>query len=172
MNSLVPDIYKKSIFDINYKNLKEKHNIKVLLYDFDNTIIEKGNYEVNKKTKDLFSKLSKDFIIYIVSNSTNKKKLDKISKELNLPYIGASMKPFPRGYNKLKFKSVKNNEIAMIGDQLLTDILGANKKGYLSILVDPVVENKEVIFTKINRIFENRIFNNKKNKLNRGNYYD
>lgn len=171
MNKFIPKMYKKSIFDINYKKLKEK-NIKVLLYDFDNTIIEKGNYDIDKKTKELFNNLSKEFIIYIISNSMDIKKLDKISKELNVPFIGASMKPLPRGFNKIKFKSIKNNEIAMIGDQLLTDIYGANKKGYLSILIDPKVEKKEVIFTKINRIFENRVFNNKNNNLSRGKYYE
>ena len=50
-----------------------------------------------------------------------------------------------------------DNEIACIGDQLLTDIYGANRMGFLSILVHPI-SNVDLIGTKINRIFERRIF--------------
>ena len=49
MSKLIPNMYAKDIFKINYKKLKEK-NIKVLLFDFDNTIIEKGNNKQFQKT--------------------------------------------------------------------------------------------------------------------------
>ena len=48
MNKFIPNMYKKSIFDIDY-NLLKKKKIKVLLFDFDNTIIEKGNHTIEKK---------------------------------------------------------------------------------------------------------------------------
>lgn len=171
MKKFMPAVYQKTIFDIDYDKLKKENNIKVLLFDFDNTIIEHGNNKINKKTKDLFKRLNKEFIIYVVSNSLNSKKLCKVCNELDIPYVLGSMKPLKRGYKKLKFKSVKNEEIAMIGDQLLTDIFGGNRMNYYSILVDPIKE-KEIIFTKINRMFEKIIFNNKKNNIRRGKYYD
>jgi len=172
MNKCIPKMYKKCIFDIDFDELKDKYGIKVLLFDFDNTIIEKGNYKLSDKTKKFFKKLSNNFIVYIVSNSFDSKKLGIISKELDVPYIGASMKPFSRGFRKIKFKSISNNQIAMIGDQLLTDVYGGNRMGYYSILVDPIVENTDIVFTKVNRFFENMVFKSKKNKLVRGKYYD
>lgn len=172
MNKFIPKMYKKNIFDIDFEELRREKDIKVLLFDFDNTIIEKGNYEISKKTKNLFSKLSDNFIVYIVSNSFDNKKLSKFSSELGIPYVGASMKPFAKGFKKIKFKSIKNSQVAMIGDQLFTDVYGGNRMGYLSILVDPLVSGKDVIFTKFNRFFENRVFSSKKNNLVRGNYYD
>lgn len=170
MKRFIPNIYKKSIFEINYKKLKEQ-NIKVLLFDFDNTIIEKGNSIVNKKTITLFNKLKKDFLIYVVSNSLNTKKLNIVCKKLEIPFIGDSRKPLKKGYKKLKFKGIKNNQIAMIGDQLMTDVWGANRMGYISILIDPMTNN-ELIWTKLTRVLEKLVFKINNKKIERGNYYD
>lgn len=168
MNKFIPDMYQKSIYTISYKKLKEK-GIKVLLFDFDNTIIEQGNYSLTSKTIKLFNDLKKDFIIYIVSNSIQKNKLKKVCGQIDIPYIKDSRKPFKKGFKKLKFKSIKENQIAMIGDQIITDVLGSNRMNYYSILIDPI-NNKEWLLTKINRLFENIIL--KKINVKRGNYYD
>lgn len=167
MNKFIPKSYKKSIFDIDYDSLQKKHKIKVLLFDFDNTIIAHKKYEIDKKTIELFEKLSKNFIVYIVSNSVNTKKLSAICQKLNVPYIGASMKPLTRGFKKLKLRT-NSNQIAMIGDQIMTDVYGGNKMGYHTILIDPINEKTEIIFTKINRKLEKLI----KNKVKKGAYYD
>lgn len=159
-------MYVKDIFNINYNKLK-KLGIKLLLFDFDNTLISKNT---NLDLKDFFNKLSLEFKIIIISNTLHKNKLQEFSFLYNLKYIYASCKPFKRGFNKInKYYGFKPNEICMIGDQLLTDIYGGNRNKYYTILVDPF-ENKEIIFTKINRLFENKIF--KKNNMKRGEYYD
>ncbi len=170
MNAFLPNMYKKDISSINYSKL-QKNGIKVLLFDFDNTIIEKGNREITLKTKSLFFKLKKDFIIYVVSNSLNNEKLKLVCEKLEIPFIGGSRKPFKYGYNKLNFKGIKNHQIAMIGDQLITDVWGANRMGYFSVLVDPI-NNEELIFTKINRGLERIILKINNKKIKRGRYYD
>ena len=52
----LPDIYKKNIFDINYKKLKDK-GIKCLIFDLDNTLTKIDSLEVDKKTLELITKL-------------------------------------------------------------------------------------------------------------------
>ena len=168
MNKFLPNMYKKDIFSIDYNSLKNK-GIKVLLFDFDNTLIEKGNYSINDKTIKLISRLKKDFIVYILSNSIHKKKISIISKKLDIPYISNSRKPFKKGFRKLKLSNIKECEIAMIGDQLLTDILGGNRMNYYTILIDPI-NYDELIFTKLNRVLERIVL--KKIKIQRGEYYD
>lgn len=168
MSRFIPNMYKKDIFSIDYKKLKQM-NIKVLLFDFDNTIVEKGIYTLDEKTTKLFNKIKKDFIIYIVSNSIQNKKIKTISEKLGISYIVCSMKPFKIGFKKIKIDNIKPDEIAMIGDQLITDVWGASRMNYFSILIDPI-KNNEWFITKINRLFERRIF--KKNKLERGIYYE
>lgn len=161
-------MYKENIYKINYKKLKE-NNIKVLLFDFDNTIIEKGNSLLNKETAKLFDKLKKDFIIYVVSNSIQKNKIKKICEQLDVPYINGSKKPFKFGFKRIKFKSIKANQIAMIGDQIITDVLGAKRMNYYSVLIDPI-SKKEWLLTKLNRMFENIIL--KRINIKRGDYYE
>ncbi len=168
MNRFCPDMYKKDLLSIDYKKLKDI-NIKALLFDLDNTLIESGNYQISKKIVELFNKLKKDFKLYIVSNSINHRKLRIVAKDLEIPYIKDSRKPFKRGFKKLKLENIKPKEIAMIGDQVLTDIWGARRMGYYAVLVDPI-NNKEWIGTKLNRILENRFL--KKENKKRGDYFD
>lgn len=168
MSRFIPDIYQKSIFSIDYKKLKEQ-GIKILLYDLDNTLIERGNYQISEKTVELFNKLKKDFEIYIVSNSINHRKLRLVALALEVPYIKDSRKPFKTGFKKLKLENIKPKEVAMIGDQVLTDVWGAKRMGYNTILIDPI-NNKEWLATKINRVIENRIL--KKENKKRGDYFD
>lgn len=168
MSRFVPDMYFKSIFDIDYDKLKSS-GIKVLLYDFDNTIIEKGVNRVNDDIRNLFCDLKSDFIIYVVSNSLNSSKLKVVCDSIGLFYIGNARKPFKFGYKKLSFDDIGVDQIAMIGDQIITDVWGANRMGYCSVLIDPIT-NSEHIWTKVNRVFEGIIF--KRNHMKRGNYYD
>ena len=61
MSKFKPNMYVKNIFEIDYKKLKD-HDIKVLLFDFDNTIIEKGNNVIDKKTLKFLNSLKSNFI--------------------------------------------------------------------------------------------------------------
>ena len=167
------DMYQKNIFNINYNKLKDI-GIKVLIFDLDNTIIEKDNNIIDKDTKKLFNDLKKDFKLIIISNTWNKKKIESISKVLDIDYIMNARKPFKYGYNKAKIlTNNKKREICMIGDQLLTDVWGAKKMGYYCCLVDPIKKN-EIILTRFNRLIEGFIFKrlDKKYNIRRGNYYD
>lgn len=56
MDILIPDIYQKNIYSINYKNLKN-NGIKCLLFDLDNTIVPLKEIKPTKKTIDLFDSL-------------------------------------------------------------------------------------------------------------------
>ncbi len=168
-----PDMYKDNIYDINYKKLK-KHGIKILIYDFDNTIVENGNHVVDDKLKKLFSDLKNNFDVFIISNTLRKSKIDKFAKECGVLYVMDARKPFARGYKKVKnLEEVNSNEICMIGDQLMTDILGAKRMGFYTVLVKPIKMN-ENIFTLFNRFLELFIFRrlNKKYGIKKGNYYD
>lgn len=166
MNKYLPNMYFKNVLKINYKKLKEK-NIKLLLFDFDNTLISKNT---KLDLKNFFIDLKKDFEVIIVSNTLKKNKLNKYCEKHNIKFIAKAGKPFSYGFNKLKeITSIKAKETCMIGDQLLTDVYGGNKKGYFTVLVDPF-EKQELFLTKINRLIENKIL--EKNNLKRGDYYE
>ncbi len=170
MNLLKPNIYQKDIFSINYNDLKKK-NIKNLLFDIDNTIVSGNLKTLDNKTIDFFNKLKEEnFSIYIITNAL-KRRATIFSKILDIKTYHFSMKPSPRNYNKIiKENNLNIKETAAIGDQIYTDVLGANKLGILSILVDPVSKH-EFIITKINRIKEKKLIEKTK-IITKGEYYE
>ena len=68
---------------------------------------------------------------------------------------------------------MKSSEVACVGDQLLTDIWGANRMDFLSILVNPIGKT-DFVLTKFNRLVEPFIYEqlSKKELLRRGKYYE
>ena len=95
-------------------------------------------------------------------------------EKLNVDVAFSSKKPLKKKYKKiLEIYKFNDSEIACIGDQLLTDILGANRMGFTSILVNRIA-SQEVITTRINRFFEKFFLKKlaKKNILVMGEYYD
>lgn len=169
----VPDIYQKSIFDINYNKLK-KNGIKCIIFDLDNTIAPVNAKSPNKKVKDLMEDLkSLNFKLILMTNST-KKRIEPFKDILGIDSAYFSFKPTKRKYNKiLNIYNFKDTEIACIGDQLITDIWGANKMGFTSILVNPI-GILDFTPTKINRFLENGIYNylEKRDLLKKGDYYE
>lgn len=172
MQNFIPDIYQKSIYDIDYQKLKKK-GIKCLLFDLDNTLVPVNTDVPTKKVKELFAILEKDFKVIILSNS-GKKRLIPFKEGLNVDTSASSRKPFKKKYLKImNIYNFKYHEIAAIGDQLLTDIFGANRIGITSILINPIGEY-EKFCTKINRFFEGFIYRRLKRKglFQKGEYYE
>jgi len=168
----IPDMYVASIYKINYKKLK-KNGIKCILFDLDNTIAPYKIDEPDGKIKELFARLQDDFKIIIISNN-NKNRVRPFKEKLNVDSAFSSKKPLKNKYKKiLKKYKFKDTQIAAVGDQLLTDIFGANRMEFTSILVNRI-SSSEPIPMKINRFFEGFI----KRKLERrgilkvGEYYD
>lgn len=173
MNKFLPDMYQQNIYSINYQKLK-KNKIKLLIFDFDNTIMDKEETNIDDKLINLFKELKKMFDIIIVSNTFKDEKITNFSNICKINYINKALKPLKKGYKKAKkIYSYKNNEIAMIGDQLLTDIFGAKKMNYFTILVDKIGKD-DMNFTKVNRLIEKFLYKKleKKFEFKRGKYYD
>lgn len=153
---LYPDLYLNNVKEITYE-LLQKNNIQGLILDVDNTLIDyyKNMLEgVDKWCKNLKDKKIK---FCIASNSNNQKKVSEIAKKLEIPYIFFAKKPLKRGLNKAsKIMDLENNKVAVVGDQIFTDVLGANRCKMFSILVEPI-EEKDIFITVIKRPIENLI---------------
>ncbi len=172
MEKFIPDMYQQSIFTINYNKLKDL-KIKCLLFDLDNTLCTYKDTVPSTEVKELFYMLEKDFKVIIFSNS-GKRRLTPFKEILNVDTSYSSRKPFKKKYLKImRIYKFKPHDIACIGDQLMTDIWGANKIGCTSIFVNYIGPN-EPIWTKFNRIWEKMILKKfKKNGiLEKGKYYD
>lgn len=166
-----PDIYKKNIYDINYKQLK-KDGIKCLIFDLDNTLGLISHKNCPQEAKDLINKLKEDFIIVISSNNT-KRRIKPYLEELGIEGTSWSMKPSIKSliYIKAKYKLHKK-EMCIIGDQIVTDILSGKRFHIKTILVDPLGD-KDLKITGLNRNIEAKIIAKyeKRGLFKRGKYY-
>ena len=173
MNYFYPDVYSQSIYTINYNKLLDK-GIKYLLFDLDNTCIPYIEKKPNKELKEHFDKLmDMGFKVIIFSNSP-KERLEPFKRYLNVDCCARAGKPKKNKFLKvLKTYNANITNVAIIGDQLVTDIYGGNKVGITTILVNPM-SNIDMPFTKIYRFIEKRKINSmrKKGLFEIGEYYD
>ena len=138
-------------------NMVKENGIKGIILDVDNTLID---YYKNMPagTEQWCKTLQNEGIKFcIASNSNKKEKIEQVAKQLNIPYVFFAKKPLKTGLNKAKeIMQLNENEIAVIGDQIFTDVLGANRCKMYSVLVDPI-EEKDIFITIIKRPIENYI---------------
>ena len=173
MENYIPDIYEKSIFTINYDILILR-GIKCLLIDLDNTIVPLTVKEPNKKIKQLFDELNTKGLKIIIFSNSPKSRVKPFKDSLNIDCCANARKPFKKNFMKvLNEYHYDIASVAIIGDQLLTDIRGGNKIGITTILVNPI-GTKERIVTKFNRIIENKIYKKLRdlNLFTKGKYYE
>lgn len=163
LNNFKPDQYYQDIFSIDLNSLK-KEGIDGLICDIDNTIVPWSEDSVIEEVTDWFAEIERHgFKICLVSNGTDKR-VKYFSNELSLPAIGQAVKPAKRAFKLAqKMLELRDDQIAVVGDQIFTDVYGGNRIGFRTILVDPM-SDKELFTTKFMRSLENLVFKR------RGNY--
>lgn len=156
---IYPKIYIKRVEEITIEML-QKNKIKALILDIDNTLIDyEENMEESVKqwAKDLKGQGTK---LIILSNTNKKSKVEKVAKTLEIPYIYFAKKPLKSGFKKAKEQlKEKEEHIAVVGDQIFTDVIGGNRCKMFTILVEPIKE-KDFWYTAWKRPIENKIKNN------------
>lgn len=155
---LYPKAYFDSVKDISIEFLQQ-NNLKGLILDVDNTLIDYYR-KMPDGIVEWVDKLKKENIqLYILSNTNKKDKVENVSNKLNIKYINFAKKPFKSGFLKVKQKmNLENKNIGVVGDQIMTDIIGANRCKMFSILVKPI-DKKDIGITMIKRPLEKIIIN-------------
>lgn len=154
---IYPNLYLEKVEDIKIEILI-KNKIKVLILDVDNTLID-----YYKNLSDSIISWAKDLKgqgikLYILSNSNDKKKVEDVAQKLEIPYRNFALKPFKIGFRKIQNEvKQKPENIAVVGDQIFTDIIGGNRCKMFTILVDPINIQKEYWYTAWKRPIENKI---------------
>lgn len=167
LKHFLPDQHVKSIFEITPESLKEK-GVKGIITDLDNTLVEWDRPTATPKLIEWFDNMRKHEILVTIVSNNNETRVRSFSDPLQIPFIFQAKKPMTRAFNKaLKQMGLRKEETVVIGDQLLTDVLGGNRSGFHTILVVPVAKTDGFI-TKFNRKVERRILNwfRKQGKLN------
>lgn len=164
MNIFLPNYFFNKIWDITEENLK-KIGAHLLILDVDNTLTEHKQTFLHPKGEEWLNTVKNNMQIQLViMSNTNNLQIKKIAKEKGIPYLGNAHKPLSCGFKVVMSRfNVKKSEVAIIGDQIYTDILGGNLFGIKTILVTPI-ELENTFFFKLKRKLETPFLNQIKNK--------
>ena len=134
LREFYPYEYVKSVFAIDYKRLWEL-GYRGIIFDVDNTVVHHGD-DSNPKVDKFFATLHKMGFKTCLLSDNEKSRVERFNKNINTLYICDAGKPDPAGYNKaVELMGLEKDKVVCIGDQIITDIHGANNSGIASILV-------------------------------------
>lgn len=165
---IYPKLYCKKVTDITPEYLKE-HNINALILDVDNTLLD-FDLNIIDGLESWHENIKKNNIKSIILSNSNKvQKVKMVAELIDVPFITFATKPLKRGFKKAqKQLDVPNANIAVVGDQIFTDVIGANRSKMFSILVEPIAE-KDLWMTRFKRPLENLIIKKYLEKISKEN---
>lgn len=136
----------------------ESNNIKALLLDVDNTLtLAHKTKKLRDGAEDWFALMRENDIKLMILSNAKADRAKAFGDSIGLDVIGMSAKPLPFGYCRaFKKLGIKIDQIAMVGDQIFTDTLGANLVGIKSILVTDITPESGLSF-RIRRYLERKI---------------
>ena len=149
---LLPKLITDELTDLTPELLKE-HNIRLLMMDFDNTIVP---YTTDVPTKKMAAWLEdmnqSDIRLCVVSNS-KRNRVRIFCGAYGIDCITHAKKPFTKGiYECLEKYGIPAEHAALVGDQIYTDTFGANNAGCMPILVRAIDNHN--IWLKLRHVAE------------------
>ncbi|MBP3706289.1 MAG: YqeG family HAD IIIA-type phosphatase [Clostridia bacterium] len=135
---LKPNIKLDGITDISISLLK-KYNITALLLDVDNTMSTHHGMVLTEGLMQWIDAMKKNGIKLRILSNSKENRVKPFAEKIGLPYISLGCKPLPFGYLRgAKALGTKRKNVAIVGDQIFTDILGGNCIGLKTILLTPI----------------------------------
>lgn len=151
-----PHIKRECIADITIEDVKSL-GVNALLLDVDNTMSTHGGQVLTDGLTEWLSMMRENGIKLIVLSNARKSRVEPFAEKIGLPFIHLGLKPLPFGYFRAaKAVGEKRKNVAIVGDQLFTDMLGGFLSGTKKILLTPILlEDKPsfILRRKIERIF-------------------
>lgn len=150
--SLLPKAIFSTLTEIPLDYLRQQ-NVRLVMLDFDNTIVP---YTTDTPSPEmerwLRSLLASGLQVCVVSNS-RKSRVVEFCRRYSLDCITRARKPFPNGIRRcLQRYGIPAECSALIGDQIYTDVLGANCAGVCSILVSSI--HNHTIWLQLRHVLE------------------
>ncbi len=164
--SLLPAWRAESLTQVTPEFLRQQ-NIRLLMLDFDNTIVPYTTSVPTQAMADWLDRMAKSDIPLCVVSNSHKDRVKIFCDQRGIPCITHARKPFSDGIRRcLEEFGVPAREAALVGDQIFTDTLGANAMGVRPILVRAIhnhniwlklrhVAEKPFIFAARNRRIHN-----------------
>jgi HAD superfamily phosphatase (TIGR01668 family) len=143
----------ESVWDIEASFFKE-NGIKAVLLDIDNTLSTHNAKTPFPPVQDWIEAMKSAGLKLILVSNNHPPRITPFAEKIGLPFVAEAKKPLPVGYDKaLKRLGLRKSEVCAIGDQIFTDIIGANLFGIKSVFVFPKEPEKSLPF-RIKRAIE------------------
>lgn len=138
-----PKEWLDSTYEIDWEQWKRK-GIRGVLFDIDNTLVPHGA-PADSRAIALFEKLhALGFQTCLLSNN-KELRVKSFADQVHSPYIYKAGKPGVKNYNRaVQEMGLCKEEVLFVGDQLFTDVYGANRAGIYGILVKPINPKEEI----------------------------
>lgn len=146
-----PDYRVKSIFDISPKWLKRNGYMKMVV-DIDNTLLPRDKNLVGPRTMTWLRQMRQLGINVALISNNGGDRIKAITRQTGLGTISNAAKPLPMAYKQI-VKAMGGGKILFVGDQLMTDVLGAKAQGLPVVWVESL-GGKEHFITRMTRKLE------------------
>lgn len=166
MSLFFPTLYRRRITDVTVEDLRRLGAGCVLL-DVDNTLTTHDAPELDNAVIAWLDEMRQLFKLVVVSNN-NAQRVAPFAEKIGLPFHALAHKPLPGGFWEAGAEQLMAvEECVVIGDQIFTDILGANLAGMKSILLEPIEFETKQKFIVFKRKIERPMLNSRKQKERR-----
>lgn len=138
MSIFCPDYIFKSVDRISPEFLRER-GIRALVLDVDNTLTAHGSQELSPEIADWIGRMRAAGIAMRISSNNTAARVRPFAEKLGLPFVSFSLKPATRGLRIARRAfGVKKSEMALVGDQVFTDMFAAKFYGIKVLMVEPL----------------------------------
>lgn len=143
LESFYPKQQAESVYDIPYETLYKK-GIRGVIFDVDNTLVPHGE-PADDRILELFQEFHRLGMKTCLLSNNKEPRVSAFAYQVDSPYIFKGQKPSVRGYEKaMELMGTDRKTTAFVGDQVFTDIYGANRAGVYSYLVKPIHPKEEI----------------------------
>ena len=143
MSFLYPGEYIDSTYSIDFDKLY-KEVYRGIIFDIDNTLVTHGS-PADERAIALFKHLHELGFECLVLSNNKEPRVKSFAGQVDIKYIYKAGKPKPSGYRKaMQLLGTDAGNTVFVGDQIFTDIIGANLTGIRSILVAPIDPHEEI----------------------------
>lgn len=153
MSLLKPNLVINSVLDLPLNELLMK-GYKGIIIDLDNTLTEWNSLTCEPAIEQWLDTAKRMGFSFCIVSNNGSRRVKSLATNWKIHFIPNAIKPRKRAFFRaIELMGTDNENTLVIGDQLFTDILGGNRAGLFTVLVNPL-SNKEFIGTKIVRFLE------------------
>lgn len=165
-----PTLYRRRITDVTAGDL-QRLGVSGLLLDIDNTLTTHDNPDLAPEVLEWLRQRQAEGLQAVVVSNNKPERVAPFARRLGLPFQAKAAKPLPRGYRAAAaLLELPPERCAVIGDQIFTDILGANLAGMPSVLLEPICPETEQRFIVFKRRLERRLLRGRQARRRRQEY--